>query len=261
MGARPVTALNLMATPAKEDPAHLLQILSGARVKLAEAGAVVAGGHTITGRIIMFGCSVTGVIHPDRIIRNTTPRPGDVLVLTKPIGTGILIHGHATGDTSDEEVAHACEVMATLNKLAGEALSEVGAHASTDITGFGLIGHALDMLALKQVGFELDYAAVPLLPRAMELARRGNLPPGSRANADYTDCRVSYRDCPAEARAILNDAQTSGGLLVSLPPANAAQLIERLSSGGYSLDVAIVGRVTEEHAGMIEVICQQTSSG
>ncbi len=260
MGARPVTALNLLATPAKEDPAHLLQILDGARLKLAEAGAVLAGGHTIMGKTIMFGCSVTGVIHPERIVRNTTPRPGDVLVLTKPLGTGILIHSHATGDTCDEEVAHACVVMAALNKPAGEALSDVGAHASTDITGFGLIGHALDMLAHKRAGIEIDFAAVPQLPRAAELARRGNLPPGSRANADYTDCHTTYRNCPEEARAILNDAQTSGGLLVSLPSAGAAQLIERLSGGGYPLDVAVIGRVTEEHAGMIEVICQQTSS-
>lgn len=261
MGARPVTALNLLATPPKEDPNNLLSILDGARIKLAEAGAVLAGGHTITGKIIMFGCSVTGVVHPDELVRNTTPQAGDVLVLTKPLGTGIVIHGHATGDAGDEDVAQACEVMAELNRLAGEALHEVGAHASTDITGFGLIGHALDMLAHKQVGFEIDYTEVPLLPRVAELAGRGNIPPGSRANAEFTDCRASYRDCPEAARAVLNDAQTSGGLLVSLPPAGAEELLQRLRHGGYRQPVAIIGRATEEHAGMIEVICQQTSSG
>ncbi|MBN2081238.1 selenide, water dikinase SelD [bacterium] len=256
MGATPVTALNLLATPAKEDQAHLLSILGGAREKLAEAGAVIAGGHTITARTIMFGCAVTGVVHPDQVLRNTTPRPGDVLVLTKPLGTGVIIHGHATGDTSDAELDYTCLVMAELNKLAGEALIPLNAHASTDITGFGLIGHALDMLALGQAGMVLRYDDVPLLPRVMELADRGNIPPGSRANAEFTACRVDYGAAPDSVVAILNDAQTSGGLLVSLSPDSAKQLIARLAGGGYPYEPRIIGYVTDEHAGNIKVECQ-----
>lgn len=256
MGARPITALNLLATPAKEEKQHLLAILDGAREKIEEAGAVIAGGHTIQAKAIMFGLSVTGVVHPDRLVRNITLQAGDVLVLTKPIGTGILIHGHATGDTSDGELAHACEVMAALNKLAGEALQGASANASTDITGFGLLGHALDMLALKQVGIEINLKHVPLLPRALELAKRGNIPPGSKANAEFTDCRVEYDDCPEEARLVLNDAQTSGGLLIALKPEDAAKLMLSLRERGYRLPVAIIGRVTTEHPGNIKVLCQ-----
>jgi selenide,water dikinase len=259
MGAKPLTALNLLATPAREDTAHLLAILDGAREKLAEAGAVIAGGHTIASRTLMYGLSVTGAVHPDKLKRNTTVQVGDVLVLTKPIGTGILIHGHATGDTSDEELAHACEVMATLNKLAGEALTDVHAHASTDVTGFGLIGHALDMISLNQAGIVLDYGSVPLLPRAVELAERGNLPPGSKANAEFTDCKVDYSGCPPAARSVLNDAQTSGGLLVSLAAADAEALIARLADNGYPWPARAIGYVTEAHAGKIKVECTQAS--
>ena len=256
MGARPVTVLNLLATPAREEQSRLLAILDGAREKIAEAGAVIAGGHTITSRTIMFGCSVTGVCHPNEIRRNTTPRPGDALVLTKPIGTGILIHGHATGDTSDAELHNASVTMATLNRLAGESLVACGANASTDVTGFGLIGHALDMVALKQAGIEFDFHAVPLFGRVRELAERGNIPPGSQANAKFTDCHTVYHDCPEIARGIMNDAQTSGGLLISLPPERVDELLARLKAGGYTELCAVVGRVTEEHPGIIEVKCQ-----
>ena len=245
MGARPATVLNLLATPAKEDQANLLAIMEGARDKIEEAGAVIAGGHTITSKTIMFGCSVTGLVHPGRFVRNTTPRAGDALVLTKPLGTGILIHGHATGDTSDEELKLACDMMATLNKLPSEQLAALGAHASTDVTGFGLMGHAQDMLALKEV--------VPLLPRVVELAARGNVPPGSRDNAAYTECRINYGGCPPEYRAILNDAQTSGGLLISIPGPQAKQLIQHLKTSGYPWPVEIIGSVTAEHPGIIEV--------
>lgn len=260
MGARPLTALNLLATPEKADQAHLLAILDGAREKLAEAGAVIAGGHTIASRTLMYGLSVTGAVHPDKLKRNTTVQVGDVLVLTKPIGTGILIHGHAAGDTSDSELNYTCQLMMTLNKLAGEALADVSAHAATDITGFGLIGHALDMLSLKQAGMVIDFASVPLLPRSIELAERGNLPKGSRANAEFTDCNVDYGDCPPAARSVLNDAQTSGGLLVSLAEADAQALIARLADAGYNWPAAIIGYVTDAHAGKIKVECRTTTT-
>jgi selenide,water dikinase len=256
MGARPVTVLNLLATPEKLPQAQLVAMLDGAREKVEEAGAVIAGGHTITSRTLMYGLSCTGVVHPDKLVKNTTAQVGDVLVLTKPIGTGIVIHAHATGDMDDEGLAYACSVMATLNRLAGEALVSHNAHASTDITGFGLIGHALDMLSLGEIGMEIDFAQVPLLPGVMKLAQRGNIPAGSRANAAYTDCHTEYEGCPEEVRLVLNDAQTSGGLLVALEPREAARLGPTLRSGGYRLPTAIIGRVTAEHPGNIKVLCQ-----
>jgi selenide,water dikinase len=255
MGARPLTALNLLATPPKEPQTRLVAILSGAQAKLEEAGAVIVGGHTIQSKTVMFGLSVTGIAHPDRIVRNTTPKAGDALVLTKPIGTGIVIHSHATGDVSDQEVAAACDMMATLNQQASLLLNELDAHASTDITGFGLIGHAQDMLALGEVGYEIDFSQVPLLPRVLELAGRGNIPPGSKANAAATECLVQYAGCPEDAIAVLNDAQTSGGLLIALPRGNAEVLISRLRKEGYSLPTAVIGRVTVEHPGIIKVLC------
>ncbi len=253
MGGRPVTALNLLAMPEKEEQAKLVAILNGAREKVEEAGAVVCGGHTITSRTIMFGLSITGVVHPAQVVRNTTPQPGDVLVLTKPLGSGIVIHSHATGEVDDAELAVCIGTMATLNKLPGEALVQLGAHASTDITGFGLIGHCLDMLALGQAGFELHWPAVPLMPRVPELAARGNVPAGSRRNAEYTKCKAEYAGCPPEAELILNDAQTSGGLLVTLPAAKAQLLLEQLAKQGYLQPAAIIGRCVAEHPGRIRI--------
>ncbi len=256
MGARPVTVLNLLATPEKLPQAQLVAMLDGAREKVEEAGAVIAGGHTITSRELMYGLSCTGVVHPEKHLRNTTVQAGDVLVLTKPIGTGIVIHAHATGDVDDEGLGYPITVMAELNKLAGEALVEHNASASTDITGFGLIGHALDMLSLGELGMEIDLTHVPLLPGVMELASRGNIPAGSRANAAYTDCHTEYVDCPEEARLVLNDAQTSGGLLIAQRPGDAATLMLSLRERGYRLPTAIIGRVTAEHPGNIKVLCQ-----
>jgi selenide, water dikinase len=253
MGGRPVTALNLLAMPEKEEQAKLVAILDGAREKVEEAGAVICGGHTITSRTIMFGLSVTGVVHPAQVVRNTTPQPGDVLVLTKPIGSGIVIHSHATGDVDDAELAICVETMSTLNQLPGAALIPLGAHASTDITGFGLLGHCLDMLALRHAGYEIYWPAVPLMPRVPELAARGNVPGGSKRNAEYTRCKVEYAGCPPEAELILNDAQTSGGLAIALPEAAAQRLLELLATQGYTQPATIIGRCVAEHPGHIRV--------
>jgi selenide,water dikinase len=184
-----------------------------------------------------------------------------VLLLTKPIGTGIVIHGHATGDTSDAELAAACGVMAELNRIAGELLPQMGVHAATDITGFGLIGHALDMLSHGRAGIELMFDRVPLLPRVAELAERGNLPPGSMANAEYTACRAEFSGPLADtARAVLNDAQTSGGLLVALPEAYAEEFQLQLTERGYPLPAAVIGRVTADNLGKISVSCPKTNT-
>jgi len=256
IGARPVTALNLLATPQKEGVTNaLVSMLCGAAETVTEAGAVICGGHTIDSRTLMFGLSVTGVIHPDRILRNTAVQPGDVLVLTKPLGSGVVVHASNMGEATDAELDYCITVMGTLSKLPAEAIVELGAHASTDITGFGLIGHALDMISLKQAGIVLDYRAIPTFARTAELALAGNFPAGSKRNAEYTDCHVEYVDCPDAARLVLNDAQTSGGLLVSLPPDQAERMLALLSERGYQLPCAVVGRVVDAHPGNLRVVC------
>jgi selenide,water dikinase len=256
LGARPVTALNLLATPKETPREALVAMLDGSQEVILEAGAVVSGGHTILGNTVMFGLSATGVVHPDRIVKNTTAQPGDKLVLTKPLGSGITVHAHNAGQASDAQLADCIDVMATLNRLPSELMLRHGANAATDITGFGLLGHALDMLSLKEVGFEINYADVPLMPEAEQLALAGNYPGGSKRNQEYTDDHVEYAGDSAAARLVLNDAQTSGGLLIALPPEAAAGLVEELNGSGYAFDARIIGEAVGGHVGKITVHCQ-----
>jgi selenide,water dikinase len=266
LGARPVTALNLLCIPRSEDYDSVVEVLEGAREVVESAGAVVAGGHTITGPQLQFGLSVTGVAHPARIIRNTTPEAGDVLVLTKPLGTGVLVHAYhhgalGEGSAADAALAPAIESMTTLNRRAAELMVELGAHAATDITGFGVFVHALDMLSVRPLGMELDWAAFPLLPRVADLAA-GNICGGTQRNGEYVRSRRTaqgdpaiemHGTDPALAELALSDAQTSGGLLIALPENAAQELLAGLSESGYLLAAAIVGRVTGQHPGQIVV--------
>lgn len=255
MGARPICALNLLVATEDTPMASLAAMMRGAQEVVLEAGAVIAGGHTVTGQTVMFGLSVTGTVHPDKLVQNVDAKPGDVLVLTKPLGSGITIHAFNAGAVGDSELADCIEVMATLNKYAGEFVGSEEVNASTDITGFGFIGHALDMLGLGRVGFEIDYSAIPLLPEVGELATAGHYPGGSKRNAEFTDAKVEYRGDKPAARLVLNDAQTSGGLLIALPPALADKLMVGLEASGYSLGTAVVGKVVEDHPGRIVVDC------
>ncbi len=255
MGAKPVCALNLLVSEKDTPLPSLAAMMSGAQDVVLEAGAVIAGGHTVTGPTVMFGLSVTGTVHPDKLVTNVDAKPGDVLVLTKPLGSGITIHAFNAGATGEAELASCVDVMATLNKFAGEFVGNEQVNASTDITGFGFIGHALDMLSLGKVGFEFDYNAIPLMPNADKLAIEGNYPGGSMRNAEYTDCKVDFRGDPQAARLVLNDAQTSGGLLVALPEALADKLLSGLAGSGYSLSAAVVGKVVADHPGRIVVNC------
>ncbi|MCH7472580.1 selenide, water dikinase SelD [bacterium] len=253
VGAKPVTAISLLATPKNEGIDSLVAMLEGAHEAVEEAGAVIAGGHTLLDDKVMFGMSATGVVHPDKLVRHNTPQAGDLLVLTKPLGTGITVHAYNAGQATDADLARCVELMVTLNRAAGEMLYEAGAHASTDVTGFGFLGHALDMLSLGQVGFDIDYSRVPKLPQVEELALAGNYPGGSKRNIEYTDGNVEFADCPEAARLLLNDAQTSGGLLIALPEDGAAKLLRALEQSGYTLEAAVIGRAVAEHAGRIRV--------
>lgn len=256
LGARPVTALNLLATPKDTPREALVAMLDGSQQVIQEAGAVVSGGHTILGNTVMFGLAATGVVHPDKLIRNTTAKPGDKLVLTKPLGSGITVHAHNAGQASDQMLADCIEVMATLNRAPCELMVQHGANAATDITGFGLLGHALDMLSLGNVGFELNYPDVPLMPDVEQLAIDGNYPGGSKRNQEYTDEKVEFVGDSGAARLVLNDAQTSGGLLIALPADAAQKLLDGLNNSGYSHGAAIIGEAVDRHVGKITVHCQ-----
>jgi selenide,water dikinase len=243
MGATPVTVLNLLATPRDEDRAALVEILDGAREIVAQSGAVLSGGHTIVNEVVLFGLSVTGTVHPHKLLRNTTVQQGDVLVLTKPLGSGIMVHAYNAGNASPEELAGCVDMMSTLNRHASELLFDCGTHASTDVTGFGLLGHALDMLSTSDLSIELHAPQIPLYGRSRELAEQGNICAGTSRNAEFTDPRIDYHDGADGWRMLLNDAQTSGGLLVALPPGRVREYVERLAATGYPLPVGQIGRI------------------
>ncbi|MCB1185631.1 selenide, water dikinase SelD [bacterium] len=253
MGATPVTALNLLAAPKDEDQSALVDMMDGAREIVEQAGAVISGGHTILNNVVMFGLSVTGTVHPDRLLRNTTVEEGDVLVLTKPIGTAVVVHAYNAGNATEEDMAGCISVMTTLNRIASEQLHACGAHASTDITGFGLLGHASDMLSTTELGIEIDAAAIPLIGRTKQLAAEGNICGGTSRNAEFTDAFVEYEAGSEHWRMILNDAQTSGGLLVSIPPTQADVYIRRMRDAGYNLEIAEIGRVVAGRPRRIKV--------
>ena len=252
VGAKPITGLSLLAAPHGEDKQILADIMRGAHDKSTEAGAVIIGGHTIQDTSIKYGLAVTGVVHPDKMLRHDTAVAGDVLVLTKAIGTGITVTANSMGIVSDEIMKTVLDQMCALNRIASGLMVAMGAHASTDITGFGLIGHAYQMLKVGKVGYRLKYKKIPLLPGVEDYVGAGYYPAGSKRNLKYFEEHIDYADCTKEQKIILNDAQTSGGLLISIPGNVAEKLVEKL--GGKDAGVAIVGEVVGEHPGRIEVV-------
>jgi selenide, water dikinase len=241
MGGRPVTALNLVGWPRSLDFALLGRVLEGGAAVCAEAGTSVVGGHSVDDPEPKFGLAVTGLVHPDAIVRKTGGRPGDALVLTKPLGMGIVSSGIKEGRTSEATAARAVAVMSTLNRAAAEAMTETGAGAATDVTGFGLIGHLLGMLG-ERLGAELDFRAIPVLEEAFDLARAGVLPGGSKRNADAMAGSVDADGLDDAERAVLFDAQTSGGLLIATGDPDG--LLDALGRRGVE-GAAVIGRLTE----------------
>lgn len=256
MGARPLLALNLVGFPIKSLPASLLsEILRGGADKIAEAGAVLAGGHSIDDHEPKYGLAVTGLIHPERIVSITGARPGDRLVLTKPLGVGIITTGIDRGWVSGATVDRVVEVMATLNRGAAEAMLEVGVHAATDVTGFGLLGHLHEMMNANGVCARVYLDQVPVLDDAWELVARECVPDGSYNNYRYLREHVAWNDdVRVEAQLVLCDAQTSGGLLIAVPPERADQLVAALR-GRETPAAAIIGEITgHERVGGIVVV-------
>lgn len=242
MGARPLSALNIVAFPEDLDLAILAQILEGGASVARNAGVAILGGHTIKDAEPKYGMAVTGIVDPQRIVTNAGARIGDALVLTKPLGTGILTTARKRGAIASEELDEAVAAMTTLNDRAAEAMLAAGAHAATDITGFGLLGHAENMARASRVRLIFDSPAVPFMKRVLELIAGGVVPGGTRHNAQthatFTDFAPSV---PEEVRIGLSDAQTSGGLLISIARKNLALLVRELSD--RSTMAAVVGEV------------------
>lgn len=227
MGGRPILALAIAGFPEELDHATIAAILQGGADKVAEAGAVVAGGHTVVDREPKYGLCVTGLIEPGRVTPKANARPGDQLLLTKPLGTGIITTAAKRGTGDEPWLAEAVASMLRLNRQAAELAAQVEVHSATDITGFGLLGHAGEIARNSGVGLRIASASVPLLPGALELARAGVAPGGLHRNRSFVeaDGYVRYRDGADEARRmLLFDPQTSGGLLFALPPAAATAL-------------------------------------
>jgi selenide, water dikinase len=248
MGATPVLALNLVAWPVEELPLDLLaRVLEGGHKVAAEAGFAVLGGHSIHDPEPKYGMAVTGFADADRIVRSSTAPPDARLFLTKPLGLGVITTAIKRGRATDEQIAAAVATMTELNAAASEAMVEAGVEAATDVTGFGLLGHLHNVLRGSGVSAAVDASAVPLLGGALELARDGVVPGGTRKNLEYLDDVVDWGDLPGEERLILADAQTSGGLLIATTDGD--RLVHALDRRG--LAHAEIGRTAPGQPGRI----------
>jgi selenide,water dikinase len=242
MGGKPLTALNIAAFPEDLDLAILSLILEGGSSVARAAGVAILGGHTIKDAEPKYGMAVTGIVHPQRVVTNAGARPGDALVLTKPLGTGVLTTALRRGAIGRTGLDEAVAAMTTLNDVACEAMLAADAHAATDVTGFGLLGHAENVARASGVRLVFDSQRVPLMAGVLDLIRAGHAPGGSRNNAATHAAFTSFADSvPEPLRLALSDAQTSGGLLIAVAPDRLEGLRERLRSRG-TLD-AVIGEV------------------
>jgi selenide,water dikinase len=249
MGGTPITALNIAAFPVEELGTEILgRILEGGAAVAAEAGVVILGGHTIKDDEPKYGLAVTGTIHPDRVVTNAGARPGDLLLLSKPLGTGILTTARKRDVIDDAALVPAIEAMAQLNDRAARAMLAHGVHGATDITGYGLVGHGGEMARASGVALAIDAARVPLFAGVLELIAQGAVPGGTRDNLAEHATFARYADGVDEAhRIVLSDAQTSGGLLIAIPPDGARRVLDDLDGA------AIVGEVLDGPAGTVFV--------
>ncbi len=250
MGGSPLAGMNLVSFPSGQfEKSTLKEILRGGLSALEEAGAVLAGGHTVEGKELLYGMAVTGTVHPDRIWQNGGALPGDVLVLTKPLGTGVITTAAKAELGSPESLSTAIRWMSTLNREAAEVLMELGPHAVTDVTGFGLVGHAAEMAEASGLAVEIDLGTLPLMPGAMEAAGMGLVPAGTGKNRESVSAVLTIAEGADPVLVDLAlDPQTSGGLLAAVPPEAAERLIRRL--GG----AAAVGRAVPGEPGTVHLI-------
>lgn len=253
MGAVPVAALNLVGFPTRKLPMSILeQIIRGGADKAAEAGISIVGGHSIDDAEPKYGLVVMGKVKPDRVVTNAGARPGDVLILTKPIGTGIISTAAKAQMAPEAVLQNATQVMAALNRDAADAMLSVGAHACTDVTGYGLLGHLREMCAASKVGARVSAQSVPVMPGVYELAEQGLVPRGTHTNLEFVNEAARWDDEIDEVmRLVLCDAQTSGGLLIALPQDRSAALSDALKKRGVMS--AQVGVIVDEEPGSVAV--------
>lgn len=254
MGAQPLTALNLVSFPINQlDKSILLEILRGGKDKVKEAGAVILGGHSIDDPEPKYGMAVTGLVHPEKVLTNSSSRAGDYLVLTKPLGIGIITTGIKHGVVSDEDEARVVGVMAQLNKEASLIAAEIGVNGCTDVTGFGLLGHLHEMMKAGGLSAKIYTRNVPVLEAVWPCLEKGTVPGGTMSNLKYLDPYLEAA-CSEDWRLILADAQTSGGLLLSVPEEKLENLLTRFNAANAFQEV--IGRAYEGEAGKISIDCE-----
>ena len=253
MGGRPLTAMNICCFPVKELPhAVLREILRGGLEAVHQAGALMVGGHSVEDPELKYGLSVTGVVHPAKVVTNGGLRPGQKLILTKPLGTGVIATALKAGLASAEAVEQAVSLMTLLNRGAAEVMEACQVTGATDVTGFGLLGHALEMARASGVGLEIDARVVPIISQAREMAGMGLVPLGSHRNRDFCSHSVRVQGEPDPILMdLLADTQTSGGMLMGVPPERVDQARELLAE--RQLQNRVIGQVREEPAGVIIV--------
>ena len=254
LGAAPLLALNIVAWPSEDVlPASVLSdVLAAGAATVRAAGAVLAGGHSVRDREPKYGLAVVGMVHPDRVTTNAAGRPGDVLVLTKPLGTGIVSNATKLDEAPAEVAAAAVDSMRRLNRDAAAAAARCGVRCATDVTGFGLLGHVRNVAIASRCGIEIDATALPVLPGVPDLVAAGLVPGGSRSNLAFADTWTDWDEAVTPLqRTVATDAQTSGGLLVAVDPQRSDELIADLVSSGCI--AARVGRLTEAAPGSLRV--------
>lgn len=252
MGAKPITALAVTCFPAKGDPDVLEQIMRGGLSKISEAGCAVIGGHSVADDEIKFGYAVIGVVDPKKVRTNAGARPGDDLVLTKRLGSGVIATALKRGLAADEHVEAMIASMTALNVVAGEAIARRRVHGATDVTGFGLLGHAKEMAEASGVSLEIDHTKLAFIDGALDYARQDTFPGGQKNNRAFAEHVVSAEaSVPAEVEGLLYDPQTSGGLLIAIDPADTEAMLAELH--GAQVPAAKIGRVADSESPRIHV--------
>jgi selenide,water dikinase len=254
MGARPLTAMNIVCFPIKTmDISVLRKVLRGGLDKMREAGVLLVGGHSVEDNEIKYGLSVTGVVHPDKVLFNRGARAGDKLILTKPLGSGIISTAIKAGEASEEQMKQVVDSMTSLNKKAAEMMiAGDNIHACTDITGFGFLGHACEMIEGGDVGMNVNSASVPVFEGVRNLLETGFVPGGLYRNRNFRISQIEVANtCPPWLLDSFFDPQTAGGLFFSLPGDEAQSLVEKMRTAGIS--AAVVGEVVQDHPGKIFV--------
>lgn len=252
MGGKPITAMNLVCFPVETmDPAILRDILRGGADKLMEAGAVLVGGHSIDDPVLKFGIAATGTVHPRNLLTNSGAEPGDRVILTKALGTGISITAAKARQADEQTLGTVIKSMTALNKSASILMLEAGVHCATDITGFGFLGHTIQLANNSHVGIRIDSRAVPLFPRVLEFTAKGCCPGGLYRNRDFYGTSVKAgNDISADLLDVFHDPQTSGGLLICVPPDKAGGLLNKLRESGVT-EAAVIGEVLSDPKGII----------